>query len=66
MKFKNKSGQSQLVIPILIILSSVLALAANTTINAINETMNGSNSSITGSFIGIPEIVEQNFTIEIC
>jgi hypothetical protein len=65
MKSSVRSGQSQLLIPLIIILGSVLALAANTTINAINSTSNSSNTSITGNLLGIPQTVEQSFPIEV-
>jgi len=62
MKYKGYSGQSQLLIPLVIILTSIVALAANTTMDIINST---DNSSITGSFIGIPQTIEKSFPIEI-
>ncbi|NIO44470.1 MAG: hypothetical protein GTN36_02850, partial [Candidatus Aenigmarchaeota archaeon] len=62
---KGYSGQSQLLIPLVIILTSVVAFAANTTIEMINSTSNDSNSSITGSFIGIPQTTEKSFPIEV-
>ncbi|MFW9852798.1 MAG: hypothetical protein ACFFDS_07645, partial [Candidatus Thorarchaeota archaeon] len=65
MKHKGYSGQSQLLIPLIIILTSVAAFAANTTINAINSTSNGSNSTPTGDFIGIPQTMEKSFPIEV-
>ena len=60
---KGHSGQSQLLIPIIIILTSVLALAANTTIDYLNSTVN--NSTITGNFLAIPQTIEKSFPIEI-
>ncbi|NIM46746.1 MAG: hypothetical protein GTN40_01140, partial [Candidatus Aenigmarchaeota archaeon] len=65
MKHKGYSGQSQLLIPLIIILTSVAAFAANTTIDIINSTSNDSNSSITGDFIGIPQTTEKSFPIEV-
>lgn len=65
MMFKKRLGQSQLLIPLVIILTSIVVLATNMTINVLNSTLNGSNSGITGNMIGIPQTVENSFPIEV-
>ncbi len=53
-----KSGQSQLLIPLIVILTSALVFAANTYINATNSTQ-------TGEFLVTQQVEERNFSIEI-
>ena len=54
----NVRGQSQLLIPILIILTSVAVLAANATLNI-------TSNSPTENFLNIQQNEEKNFSIEI-
>lgn len=56
---KVKSGQSQLLIPLIIILTSALVFATNTYINATN------NSTPTGEFLVAQQAKETSFSIEV-
>ena len=59
MKSNVKSGQSQLLIPLLMIITSAVVFATNVT-------MNITNSSITGNMVGIPAYSEEfSFPIEV-
>ena len=59
MKSSTKSGQSQLLIPLLMIITSAVVFATNVTLNV-------TNSSITGNTIGIPAVSQEfSFPIEI-
>jgi hypothetical protein len=59
MKSSAKSGQSQLLIPLLMIITSAIVFATNVTINLTNQT-------ITGAMIGIPAVSQEfAFPIEI-
>jgi len=53
MKSRVKPGQSQLLIPLLIVITSAVVFAANTTFNMINSSFNDSNLSLTGNLLGI-------------
>jgi hypothetical protein len=53
-----KSGQSQLLIPLIVILTSALVFATNTYINATNSTQ-------TGEFLVTQQVEERNFSIEV-
>ncbi len=55
----NVRGQSQLLIPLLVILTSTIVLAVNATFNLTN------NSSLTGNFLSIQQSEENNFSIEV-
>ena len=60
MKSSVKSGQSQLLIPLLMVLTSAIVFATNVTINMTNQTL------ITGNMIGIPsDSQEFSFPIEV-
>ena len=52
MRSSVKPGQSQLLIPLLIVITSAVVFAANTTVNMINASMNGSDP--TGAYLYIP------------
>jgi hypothetical protein len=66
MKSSVKPGQSQLLIPLLIVITSAVVFAANTTISMINATMNDSNFSLTGVLVGIPNQTQTaSFPIEV-
>jgi len=53
----NVRGQSQLLIPILVILTSAIVFAANATLNITNSTPNG-------RFLNIQQTEERNFSID--
>ena len=54
----NERGQSQLWIPLIILIGSVLAIAADVT-------MNTTSSTITGKFLEMPKSIEKSFQIEV-
>ncbi|MFH0897150.1 MAG: hypothetical protein V1850_03765, partial [Candidatus Bathyarchaeota archaeon] len=59
MKSSTRLGQSQLLIPVIVILTSVLAIATNTYINSTNS------SSPTGSFLGVDLAEGNDFSIDV-
>ena len=64
MKSSVKPGQSQLLIPLLIVITSAVVFAANTTIGMINVSMNGSNP--TGAYLYIPPQTQtESFIVEV-
>ncbi|MHA1953439.1 MAG: hypothetical protein ACW96U_05800, partial [Candidatus Heimdallarchaeaceae archaeon] len=64
MRSSVKPGQSQLLIPLLIVITSAVVFAANTTIGMINASMNGSDP--TGAYLYIsPQTQTESFMIEV-
>ncbi|MBN2202881.1 MAG: hypothetical protein JW700_01735, partial [Candidatus Aenigmarchaeota archaeon] len=56
MKSSAKSGQSQLLVPLLVIITSAVVFATNVTMNWTNST------PITGNYLGMPDLTSQEFT----